>query len=413
MPPQIVDINALRSERATLVEQGRAIINTAEERAEAERDLTAEESVHWDQIDDQVRSLTERIDREEQQRNRERDMLTVDAETRKPEGTTEQRVEEYRGAFETYMRRGSRHLTPEQETILTEGRAQSVGTDSAGGYLVPEGFYNKIVESMKAFGGMVGQAPVTIINDVDGRDLPIPTDDDTGNTGAILAENAAIGEQDVAFGVVTLKAYLYTSKLVKASYQLLQDSAFDMESFLAKKFGTRLARILNTHFTTGDNTDKPQGVVPASSAGKTAASATALADTELVDLLHSVDPAYRGPSSAFMFNDATLAVIKKLKDGDNRFIWAPGLTTSEPDRLLGQKYIVNQDMASIAASAKTVLYGDLSQYYVRNVKGMSVVRLAERFADNLQVGFFAWGRWDGRLVDAGTDPIKHLIQAAA
>lgn len=413
MPPQIVDINALRSERATLVEQGRAIINTAEERTEAERNLTAEESQTWDRIDGQVRSLTERITREEQQRDRERDMLTVDAETRKPEGTTEQRVEEYRDAFESYVRRGAPEMTLEQRAVLAEGRAQAVGTDSAGGYLVPEGFYNRIVESMKAFGGMVDAAPTTRIPTADGRDLPIPTDDDTGNKGAILAENAAITEQDIVVGVVTLKAYKYTSKLVKVPYELLQDSAFPLDPYLAKKFGTRLARILNEHFTTGDNTAKPQGVVVASSLGKTAASGTTIADTELVDLLHSVDPAYRGPSSAYMFNDATLAVIKKLKDSQGRFIWAPGLTTGEPDRLLGQKYIVNQDMASIGLSAKTVLYGDFAQYFIREVKGLAVVRLSERYADNLQVGFFAWGRWDGRLVDAGTDPIKHLIQAAA
>ena len=154
------------------------------------------------------------------------------------------------------------------------------------------------------------------------------------------------------------------------------------------------------------------GVVVASTEGKEAASKTAVTDTEIIDLEHSVDPAYR-PNSIWMFHDTILAAVRKLKDvTSGQYLWQPGMQAGVPDRLLGYRYVVNQSMTGTQAqAAKIVLFGDFSKYKIRDVAGVRLVRLDELFAQTDQVGFVAFLRSDGNLLDAGTAPIKHLTNA--
>lgn len=288
--------------------------------------------------------------------------------------------------------------------------AQSVGTDAAGGYTVPEGFLPNLERALLDYGG-VRQA-ATILRTATGNSLPMPDMNDTGNTGALLAENTQDTEQDITFGVTTLDAYKYTSKIIRVSKELEQDSAFNIGTEIGSAAGIRLGRIFNTHGTTGTGSSQPNGIVTASTAGKTAASATAITHDELLDLKHSVDPAYRrGGMSSWMFNDATLLALKKLKDADNRPLWQAGIAVGDPDRLDGDTFIINQDMASIATGNKTVLYGCLSKFYCREVLGVTLVRMVERYADFHQTGYVAIMRFDADLRDAGTNPVKHLVQA--
>jgi HK97 family phage major capsid protein len=126
--------------------------------------------------------------------------------------------------------------------------------------------------------------------------------------------------------------------------------------------------------------------------------------------MHSVDPAYRA-NARYMFNDGTLKVLKKKKDGDGQYLWLSGLAVREPDTIMGKPYTINQHMASIATGAKVALFGDFSKYYIRRVAGVQVLRLTERYADYNQTAFLMFARADGALVDAGTNPIKHLINA--
>lgn len=390
------------------------------------RALSADEEKQWNDMDVDFASVSKEIERVETEEKRDLE-LALSKATEK--GTIQEKPSEedqkraYKDAFSAWARFGSEHLTPEQRSVLSTGyvinpnkdgqwesRAQSVGTSTAGGFLVPEGFSGALEASMKAFGGM-RQASTVFATD-SGNDLPWPTVNDNSNVGELLAENTGAAEQDVTFGQIVFKAYKYSSKLVRVSLELLQDSAFSMDSLLAELFGERIGRITNTHFTTGDNAGKPQGVVTASSAGVTAASATAIAADELISLFHSVDPAYRsGPKVAWMFNDSTLAAIRKLKGSDNNYLWQPGLRAGEPDLLLAKPYFVNQDMASISTGNKTVLFGDFSKYRIRDIRGIAVQRLIERYAELAQVGFIAFSRHDGRMLDAGTDPVKHLVQA--
>jgi HK97 family phage major capsid protein len=215
---------------------------------------------------------------------------------------------------------------------------------------------------------------------------------------------------------------MYTSKLVRVSFQLLQDSAFDIGGYLTEKLSTRIGRITNTHFTTGDASAKPNGVVTASTDSAVSAP-VADWDTSLVsanmwahiiDFKHTVDRAYRR-QGRFMLSDATLAKIKKTSIGssDARPLWQPSLAAGEPDTIDGSPYTINEDMADAGtATNKFMLFGDFSKYKIRDVLGMQLLRLSERYADYLQVGFIAFSRHDGDLVDAGTNPIKHLVQAA-
>jgi len=206
---------------------------------------------------------------------------------------------------------------------------------------------------------------------------------------------------------------MYTSKIVRISFQLLQDSAFDLESWLARKLGIRIARITNEHFTVGTGTSQPEGVVTGASQGKVGASGqtTSVTYPDLVDLEHSVDRAYR-TNGQWMFHDSSLKALKKMEDSQNRPLWLPGIAQREPDMILGKPYIVNNDMPEMAASAKSILFGDFSAYCIRDVLGVQLLRLVERYADYLQVGFLAFARHDGGMLDAGTGPIKYYQNSA-
>jgi len=291
-----------------------------------------------------------------------------------------------------------------------EGRALSTSDAAAGGSTCPPGFVSNFEQAMLAFGGVRNVAE--IIRTDNGNPMTWPTANDTGNEGTILGESATVSEQDVSTGGRTWHAYKYTSKLVKVPIELLEDSAFDLASNLGGMLGERIARAENRYCTTGTGAAQPVGIVVASTLGVTAASATAITADEIYGLVHSVDPSYR-TGAGFMFHDNVLLAIRKLKDGNGQYLWQAALTNSEPDRLLGYAYTINQHMASsIAASAKSMLFGDLKKYKVREVRGLRLRRLVERYADADQEGFVAFMRGDGGLLEAGVAPVKHLIQAA-
>lgn len=409
--PGMLTAKELREKRARLATEAQDIVKNAP--AEG---LTAEDRQRFDGLMGEVDTLKGDIDRIERLEAEARDLAapqaTIAGQKDTATVTVEERKAQHEAAFRAYVMGGEQNLSNEQRNVLREARAQSVGTDSEGGYLVPEGFSNALERSMLAFGGM--RQAATVFSTNSGNVLPWPTVNDTGNVGAILAENTQVSEQDVAFSVINFQAYKYSSKLVRVSVELLQDSAFSMDGVLAPMLGERIARITNTHFTTGDNSSKPQGAIAGASSGVTATGTTAVTYEELLDLLHSVDPAYRtGPKVGWMFKDATLKALRKLEDGDGRPLWQAGLTNREPDTLFGYQYWINQDCATMAASATPIAFGDFSKYRIRDVAGVTLLRLTERYADYHQIGFLAFSRHDGRILDAGTDPIKKLTMAAS
>jgi len=410
-------IKQMREARAKAVADARAIQNAVPDG----QDMTAEQVVQFDAFMADADKLKVKIDREERLADIEANLGQRVERRAGREGISaaeaEQQEHDETDAFRSYMRFGMNGLNDEQRAIAAKRfaqprNAQGTAPDTAGGYTVPQGFYGQMTDAMLAFGGMVNVA--NVFDTESGNGLPIPTDNDTANLGAILGENTQVGTQDITFGSVMMNAHTYTSKLVLVANQLLQDSAFNLESFLAQKLGTRIARITNLHFTTGDGASKPTGVVTASTLGfqGTSGETTSLIIDDLIELEHSVDPAYRS-NARFMMHDTTLKIIKKLKDSQNRPLWLPGYAVKEPDTINGYAYEINQQMAVPAANAKSILFGDFKNYFIRRVAGVQVLRLVERYADFNQTGFLAFQRWDGQLVDAGTHPIKYFQHAAS
>jgi HK97 family phage major capsid protein len=305
-------------------------------------------------------------------------------------------------------------LVPSQRSIEEwEKRAQAVGSGAAGGFTVPDEAMRALEISLLAFGGM--RQVATVIRSGSGAALPIPTVNDTANVGEILGENTTVNNQDLVFAQIVLDAYKYSSKQILVSVEFLQDSSIAVAETIGRLLGERIGRITNNHFTTGTGSSQPNGLVTASGAGVTGVADPPTYDN-FVDLLHSVDPAYRN-NARFMMNDTTLKTVKKIKvlqysgDTTGAPLWAPGLATGQPDTILGFPYVINQSMASPGSSAKKILFGDLSKYLIRDVRDIMIMRLDERYAELGQVGFLAFSRHDGDLLDAGTDPVKHMAQA--
>lgn len=405
----------LLDERARVRAEQVSITDTVE--AE-NREITAEETQKWETLDARLDELTKQIEvaRKDAKRSAEFDDRSGDTDTPEHRDVPQNANERYIEVFRSYLVDGVQGLDNEQRQILRSGfvgetRAQGVGTDAAGGYLVPPGFRSQMIEAMLDFGSVERVAQV--IDTETGNAVEWPTNDDTANVGALLAENTQVSEQDLTIGTDTLDAYKYTSKLVRVSLELLQDSAFDLEGFLSRKLAERIARITNQHFTTGTGTSQPDGIVTSATSGVTAASTTAVTGDELISLVHSVDPAYRRSNRVrFMMSDAALASIRKLKDSNNAYLWQPSIQAGVPDSLLGYPVEINQDMADPAAGVKSVLFGDFfAGYVVRRVRGVQMLRLAERYADYFQVGFVSFARYDGTAQD--TSAYKALTQAAA
>lgn len=293
---------------------------------------------------------------------------------------------------------------------------------TGGGYFVPVGYVDEIEDALKWYGDMLRAA--TIMTTATGQPLPWPTDNDTTNTGALLAEGTQISSgTDLTLGNVVFGAYKYTSSMIKVSIELLQDSAFDLETYVKERMAIRLGRILNTHFTVGTGSSQPHGILTVATAGPTAVGAsgndggtetggTSIGSDDLVELEHSVDKAYRR-GAAFMAHDSTIKTLKKLKDKYGRPLWLPGLAVQAEDTILDYPYFTNNDLPTIALNAKTVLFGQLKKYMIRQVKELAILRLSERFADFGQVAFIGFARYDGNLLDAGTHPVKYLVQAAS
>ncbi|MFE1272071.1 phage major capsid protein [Streptomyces sp. NPDC058758] len=391
--------------RANTWSQMQEILAVAEREG---RDLTAEEREKWDRAEKDVTEASQDVERLERMARLDtvqRDQLVIaDGPTGEDRGNTDPEAA-YRGAFGQYVRGGMSGLDNEQRQLLmsnmSEVRAQATSPGSAGGYFIPTETLNQITETMKAYGGILSLA--NVLNTTSGNPLNWPSNDDTANVGAILAENSQITEQDVTLGQKTLGAYTYTSKLVRVSLQLLQDSAFSIDTWLPRKLGERIGRAVAAHLATGTGTGQPEGLFTNATAGKTGTTGqtTSIIYDDLIDLIHSVDPAYRqSPNTRFVMSDSALKMVRKLKDGNQLPLWQPSTQMGVPDTLLGYGVTVDNGVPVPAANAKSIGFGDVSAaYVVRQVAGGQLMRLEERYADYLQVGFFGFMRLDAKPDD--------------
>jgi HK97 family phage major capsid protein len=396
-------IKQLREERASLVEKMQALLNGANAEGRA---MNTEEEAQWNKMDNDVNALGSQIQKLERQEELNREMAQRQEANNQTESRTTDRAELERRAVLNFLTKGMNGLDAEERSIIVEKRAQGTGTAAAGGVLVPTTLANQIIDSMKAFGGV--RQVANVLSTAGGGALNFPTSDQTTVKGAIIAENSQVADQDMTLGSITINGFTYTSKIIKVSNELLQDSAFNLEAYIREKIAERIGRATEEHFTTGTGSGQPQGVVTGSAKGADAAM-SAITSDNLVDLIHSVNSAYR-ISASWMLNDTSVKAIKKLKDSNGLPLWQPSMQAGTPDTLLGYRYVVNDEMASIGASAKSVLYGDFSKYLIRDVQGIFIQRLSERYADFNQTAFLAFSRHDGKLLDSGA--IKHLLHAA-
>lgn len=406
---------------------GKRLLEILDRKTEIRELLESEQEYNMDDIEKELRELNkEQEELEKKQKILAELEKTPPPEVRKVEETKKEKEEsvfakeEYRSAYSNFLRFGYNELSPEERSIISMGRQSASGMESralssltgtAGGYTVPEGFFNDLEKAMKAYGGM--REAARTISTATGNDLPMPSMDDTGNVGEIVAENAAVSSQDTTFSQIIMKAYKYSSKSILIPLELLQDSAFNIEAEIMAALAERIYRITNTHFTTGTGTNQPQGIITGATLGVTGSSATAVTFDELIDLEHSIDPAYRKLDSKFMFHDSTLRELKKMKDGDNRPLWSSGFTVSEPGTILGYPYIINNDMPELGAGKKSILFGNLNRYYIRNVMNVTMFRISEKYIENGQVGFLCFYRCDGKLRDAGAHPVKYFANKAS
>ena len=417
----MADIKDLREKMANIATEARSKLsevtdNTPEDRAsEVEREFDAMMADH-----DKLAAKVERFEKVEAAL-RAGDAVDLDRrpkfEDRSAPAVDEGFQMDYRAAFaEMVAAGGEGYVDQEVRNVLKEHRVQTGGTTTAGGFTVPVELATFIEKAMIATGPMYRSDLFTVINSADGRTFNIPTVDDTSATAVAHTEGTQPtddGGKDTTFGQKSVGAFAFDSEWIRWSAELNADSILNMESLLGELIGERLGRIANSKLTTGSGSSDVEGIVTNSGAGKVAAATNAVTSDEIIDLIHSVDPAYRtSASTAIMMNDSTLAAVRKLKDGNGNYLWQMGnYQAGVPQNILGYNVVVNQAMAGLGdgVSSKSMLFGDMSKFYVRKVGAPSLYVARERFAPDF--GILGYIRFDGVLVN--TAAIKHLATAAA
>ena len=401
-----------REELAKNQADGLALIQS-----KSKEDWNSEDEVRLDGIVKREASLSEEVKRLELEERWTADNNEVIVEKAKKEGMTADELKIKSGDnFRNYLMGNwsGEDRAFYKEHIEKKTNAQSL-TVTKGGYTVPEGFSNRLAVAELAYGNVKGIS--SIIKTAEGNDLPWPMTNDTGKVAYQINEatDFETSAEDIDFTENTLKAFKWTSGLVRVSYELLQDSYSNFEDLMIKLLGIRMGRGLNAGYTTGAGTTTIQGVViGATDSAISSVGATAITTDNLIDLAYDVDPAYQ-INGQYMMNQQTLKAIMKLDVGttDGNPVWQGSIQNGPAATIHGFPYTINQDMADIGASAKSVLFGDFKNYWIREVGGDRIKVLNELFAGTDQIGIVLIRRTDGQVIDAGTHPIKYMVHAAS
>lgn len=307
-------------------------------------------------------------------------------------------------ALDVFLRKKPEQMTAEERLLIQN--TMSTTTGSEGGNTVQTIVASRLIDLMKAYAFM--RAVSDQVSTENGADMSFPTSDGTAETGEWVAQNAAAAAADPTFGTRAVNTFKAGSKVVAVPIELLQDSQIDIAGFVLNRLGQRIGRISNTGYTTGSGTGQPFGFVSVASTGKTGTTGQTLTIIydDLVDLVDSLDVAYlQGPNEPkFMMSQTMRRVVRKIKDTSGRPIWTPsydsGMTAGTPDRLLGYPVAINNDMAVPAANAKSLAFGDFKKYLIRDAMQVTLYRFDDSaYAKNGQVGFLAWARTGGNLLD--------------
>jgi HK97 family phage major capsid protein len=391
-----MNIREMREESLKIATRAEALLGTFT------ADNAAEKNIEFDAMMTASDELVQRANKAEAVEARKREFTQIDTpmadsriDVRSGDTAEEKRTE----SFNAYLR---------GEISEREYRAMGTTVAAKGGFTVPTTFASQLISSLQTRGPMLDPTVVNFIQTEGGNPIQYAKFDDTAKA-TIIGENLEIPKVDLSFGQATLGAFKYTSGIVLVSRELLEDSGIPVDGTVSSAIAARISRGVNEHLTSGAATaTQPTGIVTAAPVGKTTAVAGAITSDELIDLIHSIDPAYRN-AARFMLADSVVAGVRKLKDSTGQYIWQAGMSVSNPETLFGRAFVVNPDMPAIATGAKTVLYGDFKAYTVRQARGIEVRRLEERFADFDQVGYVSLARFDGLLTDLGA--VRALKQA--
>ena len=380
----------LREKRAKLWDSAKAFLDS---RRNEQGLLSAEDTATYEKMEADVVSLGKEIERLERQAVMDLELArpTSAAITHRPGQSQEpektgRASSEYKAAFWKAMK---------NKSSFEVQNALQVGTDSEGGYLVPDEFERTLVEALQEE-NLFRQLATIITTSSGDRKIPVVA---SKGTASWVDEEGTIPESDDAFGQVSIGAYKLAT-MIKVSEELLSDSVFNLERYIAKEFGRRIGAKEEEAFFIGDGTGKPTGIFHSTGGagvGVTAASASAITIDEIMDLFYSLKSPYR-KNAAFVTNDATIKAIRKLKDGNGQYLWQPSVTAGQPDSLLNRPLKTSAYVPVIASAAKTIAFGDFSYYWVADRQGRSFQRLNELFAVTGQVGFKATQRVDGKLI---------------
>ena len=398
----------LREKRAKAWEAAKAFLDSHRKENGV---LSAEDDAAYTKMEQEITDLGKEIARLERQE-------ALDAELNRPvnkpltgkpggradaddgEDKTGRASDDYRKNFWNAMR--SKVPMPAVTNAL------QIGTDSEGGYLVPDEYERTLVEALEEENIFRQMAKVIKTSSGD-RKIPVVA---SKGTASWIDEEGAYPESDDSFGQVSIGAYKLGT-MIKVSEELLNDSVFDLQSYISREFARRIGAKEEEAFFTGDGKGKPLGVLAATGGaetGVTAASATAVTADELMDLYYSLKSPYR-KKSVWVLNDSTIKAIRKLKDNNGQYLWQPSLTAGAPDMILGRPIKTSAYMPAMAAGAKTIAFGDFSYYWIADRQGRSFKRLNELFAATGQVGFLASQRVDGKMILA--EAVKVLEQKGA
>lgn len=389
---------AMKERRGALVKEMRTLLDSA---AGENRDLSADEQSKYDNFETEIDRIGAQIEKRENLKRIEDELEAQRDNNYRPSVNTPagpmraNAGEDYRKAFfNGYARRGNNGMRPEHYNAL------EAGTDSEGGYVVPEEFETQVIRLLD-LGNPIRQA-ANVIRTGSDRNVPIETDD--GSFGWI-AEEGSYTEDDPAFGRVILSAHK-EGGLVKVSEELLQDAFFDIQAYMAELAARRYNNLEDSAFGNGNGTGKPTGLFGTTAVGGVSVTGTtgavsataAITANDLIDTFHGLKRSYRGMST-WVTSDTLVKMIRKLKDEDGQYIWQPGLQADIPDRILGRPVIVTEGHPTVEPTAKSVILADLSQYYIVERQGMVMQRLNELYAASGQIGFRFMKRIDGKFVD--------------
>ena len=380
-------ITEMREKRANLWKGMESFLDS---RRDGNGVLNAEDDATYSRMEKDLNDLTNEIHRMERKE-------AIEAEMNKPVGSPivskpmkAEPMDEKKGrASNAYKQdfglllRGKRLV----HNVLEEG------VDANGGYLCPEEFERQIITGLDEFNVM--RKLCKIITTENERKIPVAATHSVANW---TAENGAYTESDPTFNQKTIDAYKLTD-LVKVSIELLDDSMFDLEDYIAKEFARAFGIAEETAFCVGDGSGQPTGLFTANGAdvGVTTSGATAITADEIISLVYALKSPYR-KNAKFLMNDSTVAAIRKLKDGNGNYLWQPALTAGQPDKLMGYELYTSPYVPTLAAGAYTVAFGDFGSYWIADRKGRTVQRLNELYSTNGQVGFVATERVDGKII---------------